>query len=53
MAIFHGCDLRIPLYSARVLTDADMQAAYSDKNQRTGFKQSKHITPGLYPAEKW
>ena len=48
VAIFYDCDLRIPLYSARVLTDADMQAAYSAKNQRTGFRQSKHITTGLY-----
>ena len=48
MAIFYDCDLRIPLYSARVLTDADMQAAYSAVSQRTGFRQSAHITPALY-----
>ena len=43
LAIFYECDLRIPLYSARVLTDADMKSTYSAAALRTGFRMSGHI----------
>ena len=40
LAILYDCDLRIPLYSARVLDDADMKATYSAATHRTNFKQT-------------
>ena len=44
LAIFYDCDLRIPLVSARTLSDADIKSRYSAKNQRTGFRETSYIT---------
>ena len=44
IAILYDCDLLIPLYSARVLDDADMKATYSAKTHRTNFRETKLVT---------
>ena len=43
LAILYECDLRIPLYAARVLTDADLLAKYNAKTQRTSFRETRAL----------
>ena len=45
LGVLYDCDLRIPLYSARALGDADITALYLSKYDRSDFSESRYLNP--------